>query len=158
VGVAAGSGVTTASNVICIGTPGLNASSRCFIGNIFNQGAPDGITVFINSDGQLGTITSSLRFKNEIKPMDRASEVLFALKPVTFRYKKEIDPQGTSQFGLVAEEMGKLNPDLVVRDAKGEVYTVRYEAVNAILLNEFLKEHKKKSSNWKALSQVSRQR
>ena len=75
--------------------------------------------------------------------MDKASEAIHALKPVTFRYKKEIDPEGVPQFGLVAEEVEKVNPDLVVRDADGEVYTVRYEAVNAMLLNEFLKEHRK---------------
>jgi septal ring factor EnvC (AmiA/AmiB activator) len=93
--------------------------------------------------GKLGTTTSSRRFKEDIKPMNSASETLFALKPVTFRYKKEIDPQGTPQFGLVAEEVEKVNPKLVVRDKEGKVNTVRYEAVNAMLLNEFLKEHKK---------------
>src|SRR5204863_9709901 len=81
--------------------------------------------------------------KNEIKPMDKASEAILALKPVTFRYKKELDPNGIPQFGLVAEDVAKVNPDLVARDAKGELYTVRYEAVNAMLLNEFLKEHRK---------------
>src|SRR5205814_7102411 len=86
---------------------------------------------------------SSQRFKTEIKPMDKASEVILALKPVTFRYKKEIDPQGSPQFGLVAEDVEKVNSDLVARDADGKVYTVRYEAVNAMLLNEFLKEHRK---------------
>jgi len=74
--------------------------------------------------------------------MDKVSEALFALKPVTFRYKKEIDPAGTPQLGLVAEEVEKVNPDLVVRDGNGEIYTVRYDAVNAMLLNEFLKEHR----------------
>jgi hypothetical protein len=88
-------------------------------------------------------MTSSRRFKEEIKPMERSSEALFALKPVTFRYKSEIDPQGISQFGLVAEDVEAINPDLVVRDKEGKVNTVRYEAVNAMLLNEFLKEHKK---------------
>src|SRR5207248_9547963 len=83
------------------------------------------------------------RFKDKIKPMDKASEAILALKPVTFCYKKEIDPQGIPQFGLVAEQVAKVNPDLVARDAKGEVYTVRYEAVNAMLLNEFLKEHRR---------------
>jgi len=141
-GVAAGSAVTTANNVICIGIRGLNATNSCFIGNIFGHGAPDGVTVFINSDGQLGTNTSSRRFKNEIKPMDRASEVLLALKPVTFRYKNEIDPQGRSQFGLVAEEVETVNPNLVVRDKEGKPYSVRYDQVNAMLLNEFLKEHR----------------
>jgi hypothetical protein len=90
---------------------------------------------------RLGTVVSSERFKETIKPMDKASEAILALKPVTFRYKPEIDPDGIPQFGLVAEEVGKVNPALVARDAKGQVYTVRYEAVNAMLLNEFLKEH-----------------
>jgi Chaperone of endosialidase len=75
--------------------------------------------------------------------MDKASEAILALKPVTFRYKKELDPEGIPQFGLIAEEVAKVNPDLVVRDKNGEIYTVRYEAVNAMLLNEFLKEHRK---------------
>jgi uncharacterized coiled-coil protein SlyX len=96
----------------------------------------------VNSDGQLGTRTSSARFKQDIHSMDKASEAILALKPVTFRYKQELDPQGIPQFGLVAEEVEKVNPDLVVRDAQGKVFTVRYEAVNAMLLNEFLKEHR----------------
>src|SRR5213078_3751421 len=99
--------------------------------------------VYVNSDGKLGTNTSSRRFKDDIKPMDQASEALLALKPVTFRYKKEIDPQGIPQFGLIAEEVEKVNPKLVVRDKEGKVNTVRYEAVDAMLLNEFLKEHKR---------------
>jgi len=86
-------------------------------------------------------VTSTVRFKDEIKPMDKASEVILALKPVTFHYKKELDPESIPQFGLVAEDVEKVNPDLVVRDADGKIYTVRYEAVNAMLLNEFLKEH-----------------
>jgi hypothetical protein len=85
---------------------------------------------------------SSQRFKDEIKPMGDASEALLALKPVTFRYKADLDPKRTKRFGLVAEEVEKVNPDLVARDAKGDVYTVRYDAVNAMLLNEFLKEHR----------------
>ena len=99
--------------------------------------------MFIDANNKLGTITSSKRFKDEIKPMEQASETLFALKPVTFHYKKEIDPTGKSEFGLVAEEVEKVNPDLVVRDKDGKAYGVRYEQVNAMLLNEFLKEHKK---------------
>jgi hypothetical protein len=95
--------------------------------------------VFINSTGRLGTVTSSRRFKEEIKPMEKTSEVLLALKPVTFHYKKEIDPAGMSQFGLVAEEVEKVNPDLVVRDKEAKPYSVRYDQVNAMLLNEFLK-------------------
>ena len=86
---------------------------------------------------------SSERFKEAIKPMDKASEVILALKPVIFRYKKELDPEATPQFGLVAEQVAKVNPDLVARDDEGKPYTVRYEAVNAMLLNEFLKEHRK---------------
>jgi trimeric autotransporter adhesin len=96
----------------------------------------------VNQNGRLGTVPCSERFKEAIKPMDNASKAILALKPVTFRYKKEIDAAGISQFGLVAEDVAKVNPDLVVRDADGKVYTVRYEAVNAMLLNEFLKEHR----------------
>src|SRR5207249_7549418 len=115
----------------------------CYIGSIFGQTSSDGVAVFIDSAGKLGTLTSSRRFKEGIKPMEQASEALFALKPVTFHYKKGIDPQGIPQFGLVAEDVEKVNPDLVVRDKDGKVNTVRYEAVNAMLLNEFLKEHHK---------------
>jgi predicted ribosome quality control (RQC) complex YloA/Tae2 family protein len=97
----------------------------------------------VNSSGQLGVAVSSERFKDEIKRMDKASEAILALRPVTFRYKKDIDPDRTPQFGLVAEEVAKVNPDLVARDADGKVYTVRYDAVNAMVLNEFLKEHRK---------------
>jgi hypothetical protein len=144
-GVFAGSNVTTASNVICIGdeVSGANVSNSCFIGNIrgVTTANADAIPVLIDSAGQLGTTSSSRRFKKEIQPMDKASESLLALKPVTFHYKS--DNTSTPQFGLIAEEVADINPDLVVRDEKGEIYTVRYEAVNAMLLNEFLKEHKK---------------
>jgi hypothetical protein len=141
-GQGAGSAVTSASNVICIGTSGINHDNSCFIGNIFGATVSGGAVV-ITSSGRLGTITSSRRFKEEVKLMERASEALYALKPVTFRYKKEIDPTGTAQFGLVAEEVEKVNPDLVVRDKDGKPYSVRYDQVNAMLLNEFLKEHRK---------------
>jgi hypothetical protein len=87
-------------------------------------------------------VVSSERFKADIKPMDKASEAILALKPVTFRYKHELDPDGIPQFGLVAEEVEKVNADLVARDEQRKPYTVRYEAVNAMLLNEFLKEHR----------------
>jgi trimeric autotransporter adhesin len=140
-GFGAGLSVTTADNVICIGDGGANVSNSCYIGNIFGQTASGGSAVFIDATNKLGTITSSKRFKDEIKPMDETSEALFALKPVNFRYKKEIDPGGTSQFGLVAEDVEKVNPDLVVRDKEGKPYSVRYDQVNAMLLNEFLKEH-----------------
>jgi hypothetical protein len=99
------------------------------------------IPVLIDSVGQLGTVSSSRRFKSKIKAMDNASEAIHALKPVTFHYKS--DGTGTPQFGLIAEEVEKVNPDLVVRDENDEIYTVRYDAVNAMLLNEFLKEHRK---------------
>ena len=99
----------------------------------------NGFGVAVNGVGQLGVVASSQRFKNEIKPMDKASEAILSLKPVTFRYNKELDPDGSPQFGLVAEEVEKVNSDLVGRDANGKAYTVRYEAVNAMLLNEFLK-------------------
>jgi hypothetical protein len=140
-GRGAGSGVTTADDVICIGTAGANVSHSCYIGNIFNQSSPSGLAVFVNSDGKLGTVLSSTRFKEDIKAMDKASEAILALQPVTFRYKRDFDPTGTAQFGLVAEDVAKVNPDLVVRDKEGKPYSVRYDQVNAMLLNEFLKEH-----------------
>jgi hypothetical protein len=143
VGRLAGLSVTTASNVICIGDGGADVSDSCYIGNIFGQASGDGVPVFVNSNNKLGTTTSSKRFKEEIKPIDKASESLFSLKPVAFRYKHEIDPAGRSQFGLVAEDVEKVNPDLVVRDQEGKPYTVRYDQVNAMLLNEFLKEHRR---------------
>jgi len=143
VGLNAGIGVTTANSVICIGAFGDNVSQSCYIGNIFGQSSPAGLAVFVNSAGKLGTIMSSSRFKEDIKPMDKASEAILALQPVRFRYKKDVDPTGTAQFGLVAEEVAKVNPDLVVRDKEGKPYSVRYDQVNAMLLNEFLKEHRK---------------
>jgi len=144
-GEGAGGNVTTASNVICIGAGvfGANVDNSCYIGNIFGSTSANGVGVLVNSNGRLGTVVSSARFKDEIKPMDKASEALFALTPVTFRYKKEIDPAGASQLGLVAEDVEKVNPNLVVRDKEGKPYTVRYDQVNAMLLNEFLKEHRK---------------
>jgi hypothetical protein len=145
VGFNSGFAVTTANNVICIGASvaGANVNDSCYIGSIFGQTSSAGTAVFINSDGKLGTATSSRRFKEGIKPMDHTSEALFGLKPVTFHYKKEIDSAGTSQLGLVAEDVEKINPDLVVRDKEGKPYSVRYDQVNAMLLNEFLKEHRK---------------
>src|SRR4029077_2527502 len=144
-GRSAGTSVTTADHVICIGdnVSGANVSNSCYIGSIFGQTSSAGAAVFINNSGKLGTSTSSRRFKEEIKRMDTASEALFALQPVTFRYKKEVDSDGTPQFGLVAEYVEKVNPDLGVRDREGRPYTVRYDQVNAMLLNEFLKEHRK---------------
>src|SRR5262249_24173911 len=108
-GYLAGSNIGDANNVICIGAAGENVSDTCYIGNIYGQVTSRGTAVFVNSDGKLGTTTSSRRFKEQIKPMAKASEALFALKPITFRYKREIDPGGMSQFGLVAEEVEKVN-------------------------------------------------
>ena len=113
-GFAAGANVTTATNVICLGAGvlGANENNSCFVGNVFNQTSPGGTAVFVDSSGKLGTITSSRRFKEEIEPMAQASEGLFALKPVTFRYKKGIDPQRIPQFGLVAEDVEAVKSEL----------------------------------------------
>jgi uncharacterized coiled-coil protein SlyX len=145
-GFFAGTQQTTGSDNIYIGfnlggTAG--ESNACYIKSIFGQTATGGSAVFIDANHKLGTLTSSKRFKEEVKPMEQASEILFALKPVTFHYKKEVDPAGVSQFGLVAEDVEKVNPDLVVCDKEGKPYSVRYDQVNAMLLNEFLKEHRK---------------
>jgi len=153
-GNAAGYNLTTGSNNIVVGAGvpgtageanttriGKSTQKKTFIGGISGKTVASGVGVIINSSGQLGTIQSSARFKDHIRPMDKASQAILALKPVTFRYKEELDPDGIPQFGLIAEEVDKVNPDLVVRDEDGKVNTVRYEAVNAMLLNEFLKEH-----------------
>jgi hypothetical protein len=120
-------------------------NTACYIGGI--DGATvdpgTGTAVFVDADGKLGTVVSSKRFKEDIKAMDKASEAIEALQPVTYHYKKQLDPRGIQQFGLIAEDVAKVNPNLVVRDRNGDIKTVRYEAVNAMLLNEFLKEHKK---------------
>jgi hypothetical protein len=108
--------------------------------------------VFIDVNGKLGTSTSSRRFKDGIKPMEQASQALFALKPVTFHYKS--DGTATPQFGLIAEEVAQVNADLVVRDENGEIYTVRYDAINAMLLNEFLKEHRKVEEQEKTIAEL----
>src|SRR5262249_9390942 len=158
IGAFAGSSITGTFN-ICIGqsvsgVAGENSTKRvgdnlsdtqgdsaCFIGGIFNQLIDVGsaTVVGIDNTGKLGTATSSRRFKQDIKPMDEASEAILALKPVKFHYKR--DAKNTPCFGLIAEEVAEVNPDLVVRNKNGEVWTVRYEQINAMLLNEFLKEH-----------------
>ena len=145
VGEFAGNAVTTANNVICIGDnmQGQNLSDSCFIANIFNATTNQGSAVYIDANNKLGTLTSSRRFKEDIRPMGTASEALFSLQPVIFCYKREVNPAGTAQLGLVAEDVEKVNADLVVRDKEGKPYSVRYDQVNAMLLNEFLKEHKK---------------
>jgi trimeric autotransporter adhesin len=166
-GYNAGINLTTGSNNIDIGNLGLAAESsttrignaaqvRTFIAGIrgVTTGGANAVPVVIDSAGQLGTASSSRRFKKEIKPMDQTSEALLGLKPVTFQYKS--DNTGTPQFGLIAEEVAKVNPDLVVHDEKGEIYTVRYDAVNAMLLNEFLKEHRKVEEQQATISQLKR--
>jgi hypothetical protein len=134
-------GVAGESRTIRIGTTGTQR--KTFIAGISGATVANGVGVIVGSNGQLGTVVSSERFKDEIKPMDKASEAILALKPVTFHYKKDLDPNGIPQFGLVAEDVEKVNPNLVACDEQGKPYTVRYEAVNAMLLNEFLKEHRK---------------
>jgi len=135
------------SDTIRIGTAaGRNPrefQSNAYIAGISGVTIAAGVPVMIDADGHLGSTTSSERFKDEIKPMDKASEAILALEPVTFHYKKDLDPDGVTQFGLVAEQVEKVRPDLVARDKEGRPYTVRYESVNAMLLNEFLKEHRK---------------
>ena len=138
----AGNNVTTADHVICIGINGENVSNSCYIGNIWNQ--PGGSqAVYVNSVGKLGAQVSSQRFEGEIKPMEQTSEIIYALKPVKFRYKTEIEPTRPVGFGLIAEDVEKISPDLVTRGGDGKVNSVRYDAINAMLLNEFLKEHRK---------------
>jgi Chaperone of endosialidase len=153
VGAGAGSGITSAFNCIAIGHQGADVNQSCFIGNIRGAlVAPDAVAVLIDSAGKLGTTSgSSRRFKREIKTMDKASEAILALQPVTFYYMT--DKTATPQFGLIAEEVAKINPDLVVRDNNGEIYSVRYDAVNAMLLNEFLKEHRRVAELKSAMAQ-----
>ncbi len=164
----AGTNLTTGNNNIDIGNAGMASESdtirigtqathtKTFIAGI-SGAAIGGMEVRVNQNGRLGIEPSSKRFKDEIKPMDRASEAILALKPVTFRYKKEIDADRTPQFGLVAEDVEKVHPDLVVRDAEGKVYTVRYDAVNAMLHNEFLKEHRKNEEQEATIAQLKKE-
>src|SRR6266480_4358539 len=164
-GSSAGSSLITGNNNIDIGNAGFAGDARTIrigVGGIHTRtfvagvnGSPiTGTSVVVNGSGRLGTVASSQRFKDDIKPMDKASEAILALKPVTFHYKKEVDPDGIPQFGLVAEDVEKINPDLVARDPDGKPYTVRYEAVNAMLLNEFLKEHRKVEEQEKTIVEL----
>jgi hypothetical protein len=157
VGVDAGSNVTDAFNVIAIGHSGLNVSDTTWIDNIYGVTTQSGTTlpVVVSNQGQLGTASSSRRYKTEIKPMDKASETILALKPVSFRYKMHKD--NSPQFGLIAEEVAEVNPDLVIYDADGNPYAVRYDAVNAMLLNEFLKEHQKVEALHAGLAQQQKE-
>jgi trimeric autotransporter adhesin len=156
-GQRAGDAITTANNVICIGAPGVNVSNSCYIGGIAGQTVGlGGSTCYVDNDGKLGVFLSARRFKTDIADMDHASEALLALRPVTFHYKPELDKTGIPQFGLIAEEVEAANPDLVVRDKQGKVTTVRYEAVNAMLLNEFLKEHRKVQEQEASITQLKK--
>ena len=170
VGSNAGNKLTTGSNNIVIGANvagnAADASvtrirnstqKKTFIGGISGKTVANGVGVIVNSNGQLGTIQSSARFKDDIKPMEKTSEALLKLKPVTFRYKEELDPEKIPQFGLIAEDVEKIDPDLVVKDEEGKVNTVRYEAVNAMLLNEFLKEHRKVEAQEATIAQLKKQ-
>jgi trimeric autotransporter adhesin len=144
-GTNAGRNLTTGSGNVCIGAnvSGVAGESNAtWIKNVYTSLA-SGRAVYVNSDNKIGTLVSSRRYKEEVKPMDKASETLLALKPVTFRYKKEIDPSRSRCFGLIAEQVADVDPELVTSDREGKPETVRYEAINAMLLNEFLKEHRK---------------
>jgi hypothetical protein len=165
---------TAGDNNIHIGNVGAQESDTIRIGTVAGRGIREfqsntyiagisgvtiagGVPVIIDADGHLGSTTSSERFKDEVKPMDKASEAILALKPVTFHYKKELDPDGILQFGLVAEEVEKVRPDLVARDKEGRPYSVRYEAVNAMLLNEFLKEHRTVQEQGETIARLQKQ-
>jgi uncharacterized coiled-coil protein SlyX len=144
IGSSAGISITGGGNV-CIGvnvSGDAGANDTTWIRNVYDSVA-SGRAVYADSDGKIGTLASSRRYKEEIKPIKQASEVLYRLKPVSFRYKKEIDRSHALSFGLIAEEVANVDPDLVTPDRDGKPETVRYEAVNAMLLNEFLKEHRK---------------
>ena len=148
-------GVGAEANTIRVGTQGTQTNT--YVAGISGSPVARGAAVVVDVAGHLGIKTSSQRFKERIKPMANASEAILALKPVSFQYKKEIDPEGTPQFGLVAEEVEKVNPDLVVRDAQGKVYTVRYDAVNAMLLNEFLKAHRKAQQQEATITELKKE-
>ena len=168
-GFSAGQNLTTGSNNIDIGANVLGNAGEANTIRIGKQGtqkntliagifgtAVSGSTVVVSSTGKLGVATSSARFKEAIKPMDKASEAILGLKPVTFRYKEEIDPDKIPQFGLIAEEVEKIDPNLITRDENGKPVTVRYEAVNAMLLNEFLKEHRKAGGEHRKVEEQGR--
>ncbi len=168
VGGSAGSALTTGSNNIDIGNSGVAAEAgkirlgtkgkqtSAYVAGISGVTVAGGVGVVIDTNGHLGTVVSSARYKDDIQPMDKASEAVLALKPVSFRYKKELDPDRIPQFGLVAEDVAKVDPNLVALDESGKPYTVRYEAVNAMLLNEFLKEHRKVEEQAKKIESQDR--
>jgi hypothetical protein len=155
-GFQAGFSITGSGNV-CIGqnTFGLAGESNVTrIRNIGSTAQANGVFVTVGAGGKLGFQVSSRRYKDDIKSMDKASEALFALKPVSFRYKQEIDPARSPDFGLIAEDVATVNPDLVARDEEGKIVTVRYQAVNTMLLNEFLKEHRKVEEQGKTIAEL----
>jgi len=153
-GAGAGGAVTTADNVICIGANGANVSDTTWIATVYGvlPQSPTTAPVVVSNTGQLGTVASSERFKKDIATMYKASEAILSLRPVTFHYKT--DTKGIPQFGLIAEEVAKVNPALVLPDKEGKPYTVRYDAVNAMLLNEFLKEHRKVQEQEASITQL----
>jgi len=158
-GFASGNGVTTANAVTCIGAGvgGENVSNTTWIANVYGVATQSGTTapVVVSDNGQLGTAASSERFKKDIATMETASEAIMSLRPVTFHYKT--DTKGTPQFGLIAEEVAKVNPALVLPDKEGKPYTVRYDQVNAMLLNEFLKEHRKNEEQEVTIASLQKQ-
>ncbi|HEY9805062.1 MAG TPA: tail fiber domain-containing protein, partial [Candidatus Obscuribacterales bacterium] len=158
-GFNAGSNLTTGSGNVCIGNGVLGVAWESNITRIRNiyASVASGRAVYINSDNKIGTLSSARRYKEEIRPMDKASETLFALKPVTFRYKKEVDAERPFSFGLIAEDVAEVSPELITRDEKGNPQTVRYEAVNAMLLNEFLKEHKTVQQQGQTIARLEKQ-
>lgn len=163
----AGYNITTGSGNIEIGSPGDKADAQtirigtqdkqkqAFVAGIFGATATGGVPVVVTAAGQLGTVTSSAKFKRDIRDMGDVSRTLMALRPVTFAYKPEIDPAGTAQFGLVAEEVAKVAPELVVRDANQRPYTVRYDAVNAMLLDQVQRQQRTIEAQQKLLEQLS---
>jgi hypothetical protein len=159
VGHNAGANVVTASNVTCIGSnaAGADVSNTTWIANVYGVPTQNGTTapVIVAANGQLGTVASSERFKKDIATMEKTSEAVLLLRPVTFHYKT--DTKGTPQFGLIAEEVAKVNPALVLPDKEGKPYTVRYDAVNTMLLNEFLKEHREVQGQKATISEFKKE-
>jgi hypothetical protein len=167
VGDSAGINLTTGSNNIEIGNKGVageantirlgkkGTQTATYIAGVRGTTVAGGVGVLVGSNGRLGTINSSTRYKENIQPMGKASEAILLLQPVMFRYKHELDPESIPQFGLVAEQVEKVNPDLVARDDQGKAYTVRYEAVNAMLLNEFIKRHRQGEEQGTEINQLA---
>ena len=157
IGPSAGYNVTTGSRNVYIGHDVLGAeeSNTTRISNVYDSVAT-GRQVYVNSDNKIGTLSSSRRYKEEITPMEKASEPILRLKPVTFRYTKDVDPDQALSFGLIAEDVAKINPELITRDKNGKPQTVRYEAVNAMLLNEFLKEHRKNEEQGATIARLEK--